>query len=541
MIQFKENSVIDYVIASSDCLKYMSRFEIKDTDLLYSDGHSILHFELGSALLPNLESQTGRRPNYPRWQEEKILDFVNNVDRSHLQAISDQLNTYPQSQSTIENITNDIALLFKNAINITFPTTASEVRPTQNNNKPWFGSDCNRARKKYNRAKHKYKVSRTDYNKSMLNKASKQYKNTINFHVNNYRHNKAKKLRSMATKRPKHYCKFLNGLKRKAQDNNGPTLNEFYDYYKNINNNDAGVSQSTDLPQFNQSDLESNSPILLPEIEKCILNLNNGKSSSPIDDIINEYLKYSKELLLPLLTKLFNCVFDTGFVPVSWVKGVIIPVYKNKGDQNQVQNYWPITILHVSCLGKLFTSVLNKRLTKYLESNNLLNQNQAGIRSGNSCQDHIFTLHSLIEILKARNKKVFCAYVDFSSAFDTVNRASLWQKILAHNINGKISQVIYNMCSNIRSCVSLHGTFSAIFNFEKGVRQGENLSPILFSLFLNDMQKCIKSKGGLGIELTDDQNILWLKLLVLLYADDTVILSDNKHDFQISLNAFHSY
>ena len=331
---FKEKSVIDYVIASSDCSKYMSRFEIKDTDLLYSDGHSILHFELGSALLPNLESQTGRRPNYPRWQEEKILDFVNNVDRSHLQAISDQLNTYPQSQSTTENITNDIALLFKNASNITFPATASEFRPIQNNKKPWFGSDCHRARKKYNRAKHKYKVSRTDYNKRMLNKASKQYKNIINFHVNNYRHNKAKKLRSMATKRPKHYWKFLNGLKRKARDNNGPTLNEFYDYYKNINNNDTGVSQSIDLPQFNQSDLELNSPILLPEIEKCILNLNNGKSSSPIDEIINEYLKYSKELLLPLHTKLFKIVFDTGFVPVSWVKGVIIPVYKNKGDPN---------------------------------------------------------------------------------------------------------------------------------------------------------------------------------------------------------------
>ena len=98
------------------------------------------------------------------------------------------------------------------------------------------------------------------------------------------------------------------------------------------------------------------------------------------------------------------------------------------------------------------------------------------------------------------------------------------------------------MYSNIRrSCVSLNGTFSAFFNCEKGVRQGENLSPILFSLFLNDMQTYIESKGGLGIESTDDQNILWLKLLVLLYADDTVILSDNEHDFQISLNAFHSY
>ena len=147
-----------------------------------------------------------------------MLDFVNNINRSHLNAISDQLNTYPQSQSTIENITNDIALLFKNASNIIFPTTARAIRPTQNNNKPWFGADCHRTRKKYNSAKYKYKVSRTDYYKRMLNKASKHYKNTINFYVNNYKHNKAKKLRPMAKTRPKHYSKFLNGLKRKARD-----------------------------------------------------------------------------------------------------------------------------------------------------------------------------------------------------------------------------------------------------------------------------------------------------------------------------------
>ena len=94
-----------------------------------------------------------------------------------------------------------------------------------------------------------------------------------------------------------------------------------------------------------------------------------------------------------------------GVIPESWIKDVIIPVYKNKGDPNQVQNHRPITIL--SCLGKLFTSILSKRLTRYLESNNLLNRNQAGFRGGYSCQDHIFTLYSLIEIPKTRNKKGF--------------------------------------------------------------------------------------------------------------------------------------
>ena len=75
-----------------------------------------------------------------------------------------------------------------------------------------------------------------------------------------------------------------------------------------------------------------------------------------------------------------------------------------------------------------------------------------------------------------------------------------------------------------------------------GVRQGENLSPVLFALFLNDMQTYIESRGVHGIELFDnDQHELWLRLLVLLYADDTVILSDNADDFQNCLNAFNDY
>ena len=184
-----------------------------------------------------------------------------------------------------------------------------------------------------------------------------------------------------------------------------------YEHFKNIN---CGESDSSNFPvttAFVRTNYELNSPKLSSETESCISNLNNGKACSPIDNILTEYIKNTKDLLLPLYTKLFNCVLDAGFLPISWVKGVIIPVFKNKGDPMQTQNYRPITIL--SCLGKLFTSIINKRLTKYLESNDVLKQNQAGFRSGYCCQDHIFTLHSIIEYLKKKRKQLFCAYIDF--------------------------------------------------------------------------------------------------------------------------------
>ena len=200
-----------------------------------------------------------------------------------------------------------------------------------------------------------------------------------------------------------------------------------------------------------------------------------------------------------------------------------------------------LTIL--SCLGKPFTSVLNDRLTLYLNENNILNENQAGFRKDYSCTDHIFTLHSLFEILRKRKKKLFAAFIDFSQAFDNVWRAGLWYKLLQNNVDGKFFKVIKNMYNNVKSCIKLDESFSPNFVAEMGVRQGENLSPILFSLFLNDLQSHMSSNGAVGVELNESLvTTLWLKLLILLYADDTVILSDNQTDFQNSFqNIFNTY
>jgi hypothetical protein len=203
-------------------------------------------------------------------------------------------------------------------------------------------------------------------------------------------------------------------------------------------------------------------------------------------------------------------------------------------------NYRPITLL--SCLGKIFTAVLNERINKYLTSNNILNENQAGFRQKYSTTDHVFTLKFLIDKLKAKKKKLFCSFIDFSAAFDKIWRIGLWGKLLKTGINGKLLQIIYNMYQDIKSCVSINNSISPFFKSYCGVRQGENLSPILFSIYLNDLEEHLsRNNQGIDIENIDDNVLTYLKLFVLLYADDTVIISENESVFQNLLNDFNLY
>ena len=98
------------------------------------------------------------------------------------------------------------------------------------------------------------------------------------------------------------------------------------------------------------------------------------------------------------------------------------------------------------------------------------------------------------------------------------------------------------MYQSIKSSVSINGQTSSFFPCENGVRQGENLSPVLFSIFLNDLESHLTFTGSSGIVFQCNFNAtVWLKILVLLYADDTIIVADSPKDMQNSLNSLSQY
>ena len=93
-----------------------------------------------------------------------------------------------------------------------------------------------------------------------------------------------------------------------------------------------------------------------------------------------------------MYVKLFNKILDTGIMPTEWLIGLIVPLYKNQGDIQDINNYRGITLL--SCIGKLFTSILNERLSRYSDAMYIIiSETQAGFRHGYYTLDHIFLLN----------------------------------------------------------------------------------------------------------------------------------------------------
>ena len=155
--------------------------------------------------------------------------------------------------------------------------------------------------------------------------------------------------------------------------------------------------------------------------------------------------------------------------------------FSKKGEHTDPNNCRGITLL--SILGRVFTIILNKRLTKWTESNKIISENQAGFRKGYQTFDHIFTLQTLAEQYINKKQKLFVCFVDFKKAYDLVWRNGLFYKLVKYGISSKIKNMISSLYSNVKSYVKVNDTLSKSFGCSLGLFQGCVLSPILFLLF----------------------------------------------------------
>ena len=231
------------------------------------------------------------------------------------------------------------------------------------------------------------------------------------------------------------------------------------------------------------------------------------------------------------LLSLFNVCFSVGKIPQEWSKCILNPIPKSSSlNKNDPLSYRGIALAPASY--KLFCALVNNRLTKWAEDNNIIADEQNGFRAGRSTIDHISSLTNILETRKLKRKQTFVAFIDFKKAYDSINRNLLWSKLEDLGIAGNILNVIKVIYKDVQYCIRLNGLHTDWFSVGTGLKQGCLLSPLLFNLFINNLVDAIKSLN-VGVDIDGE------KAGILLYADDLVLMAETEPELQLMLDTLN--
>ena len=269
-------------------------------------------------------------------------------------------------------------------------------------------------------------------------------------------------------------------------------------------------------------------PISRDEVTASIRNLKLCKSAGP-DKIVSEMLKYVDQNVADFLVQLFNKLYDEGIFPKEWSKSIIVPIHK-KGDANIPDSYRGIAL--TSVLSKVYTRILNKRLTGWAEQEEKILEQQAGFRAGYSTIDHIFTLYGLVQKHLQRHTKFYVAFVDFKKAFDSVNRNALWAVLRKAGVNGKLYRALKGIYASVSACVCDKCSYTKCFECPRGVKHGCLLSPLMFSFFVKELAVEVWRNAKHGIQMIPGA----IEIVLLLFADVVILTSSTPAGLQNQLN-----
>ena len=172
--------------------------------------------------------------------------------------------------------------------------------------------------------------------------------------------------------------------------------------------------------------------------------------------------------------------------------------------------YWVHHISLLCTVSKIFTKILNNRLLTWAEENNKLDEGQSAYRKGRSTIDNLFTLNALGQkYLSRRGGRLYCVFVDFSRAFDSIPHAHLWYRLINIGIHGKTLRVLRSMYSKLKlKCVKTNSGLTELFECLLGTRQGCMISPLLFILYIDELVNMLAACGTPGIFVNDSVSSL---------------------------------
>ena len=176
-------------------------------------------------------------------------------------------------------------------------------------------------------------------------------------------------------------------------------------------------------------------------------------------------------------------------------------------------------------------------MVHWSEAKNIIAECQAGFRQGRSTIDQIFILKTIVDkYLFHKKGRFYCMFVDFSKAFDTVNRDYLIYTLIKQGMHGKMLKLVREIYSKVKATVQTKDGLTKLFDCILGVRQGCMLSPRLFIIFINELELMLQQSKFRGISMGNA-----IEIFLLMYVDDIVILGDTVLELQRKIGVLEKF
>ena len=260
------------------------------------------------------------------------------------------------------------------------------------------------------------------------------------------------------------------------------------------------------------------------EIKFSISSLNDNKSAE-MDSLPVEFFKVSNGIISRHITEIFNYIITTRKFPEIWTTGLRSAIHK-AGLKLNTKIYRGITVLPV--FEKIFEIAVQRRLEFVSDAFDKTDRYNGGFLKGSQTSDNIYVLSSIIERQLTLGQNLIVCHVDFSRAFDSVNRNILFYKIKHSGLRGRVIDTLQNLYSKTSYRLKYNGKLSDPIHENIGVNQGGNCSPILFRKYSYDPKNYLDEFTG---------NCLSTEILLhMLWADDPYMVSCNQANAQHQLD-----
>jgi exonuclease III len=333
--------------------------------------------------------------------------------------------------------------------------------------------------------------------------------------------------------------------------NSKDRLNRWKEYYNDLLNVPSIVDQATiqQIPPAtittSEQQRQDKTPTL-SEVQCAIKQMKNGKAPGN-DGISADVIKAGGLPMAKWLQEIFVDIWKNETMIEDWTTAILIRLYKNKGDKKICDNYLGISLLVVT--SKIFSRIILNRVQGLLDKQLL--EEQAGFRSNRSTIDQIFILKMIMEKSYNINKPLLMCFIDIMKAYDSVDRALLWQICRHYGLTEKIVRMLKLLYKDTKAQVRINGELSDPFDINSGVQQGGIPSCILFNILFDFIMRRVieqvKLLGITGIKMAYGSNDFFhpasdnyedLDILLLIYADDLVVMCDNTTDLELFIQCF---